>query len=92
MVRLRYRIDGVLMDMPPPPKKMQLALASRLKIMSSLDIAERRLPQDGRMRIRVGGQDYRPARLHPAHRAWREMRAARAGQIQPLRQHGQAGP
>src|SRR5215469_15755393 len=57
-VRLRYRIDGVLVDATPPPKQMQLALASRFKIMSSLDIAERRLPQDGRMRIRVGGKDY----------------------------------
>jgi type IV pilus assembly protein PilB len=57
-VRLRYRIDGVLIDATPPPKQMQLALASRFKIMCSLDIAERRLPQDGRMRIRVGGKDY----------------------------------
>ncbi|HEV2394604.1 MAG TPA: ATPase, T2SS/T4P/T4SS family [Verrucomicrobiae bacterium] len=57
-LRLRYRIDGVLMDATAPPKTMQLALASRFKIMSSLDIAERRLPQDGRMRIRVGGKDY----------------------------------
>src|SRR2546427_1286851 len=58
LLRLRYRIDGVLLDATPPPKQMQLALASRFKIMSSLDIAERRLPQDGRMRIRVGGKDY----------------------------------
>jgi type IV pilus assembly protein PilB len=58
VLRLRYRIDGVLVDATPPPKQMQLALASRFKIMSSLDIAERRLPQDGRMRIRVGGKDY----------------------------------
>jgi type IV pilus assembly protein PilB len=57
-MRLRYRIDGVLVDATAPPKQMQLALASRFKIMSSLDIAERRLPQDGRMRIRVGGKDY----------------------------------
>jgi type IV pilus assembly protein PilB len=57
-MRLRYRVDGVLMDSTPPPKQLQLALASRFKIMSSLDIAERRLPQDGRMRIRVGGKDY----------------------------------
>src|SRR5881394_2572593 len=57
-LRLRYRVDGVLIDATPPPKQMQLALASRFKIMSSLDIAERRLPQDGRMRIRVGGKDY----------------------------------
>ncbi len=58
VLRLRYRVDGVLADATPPPKQMQLALASRFKIMSSLDIAERRLPQDGRMRVRVGGKDY----------------------------------
>ena len=57
MVRLRYRIDGSLIDMPPPPKNLQVALTSRIKVMSSLDIAERRLPQDGRMRVRVGGRD-----------------------------------
>jgi len=55
-VRLRYRIDGTLIRRHPTPKQMQLALASRFKIMSSLDIAERRLPQDGRMRIRVGAK------------------------------------
>ncbi len=58
VMRLRYRIDGVLIDATPPPKQMQLALASRLKIMSNLDIAERRLPQDGRMRVKVSGKDY----------------------------------
>jgi type IV pilus assembly protein PilB len=58
MVRLRYRVDGNLLDVTPPPKQMQQALASRLKIMSSLDIAERRLPQDGRMRVRVSGKDF----------------------------------
>jgi type IV pilus assembly protein PilB len=57
-VRLRYRVDGVLLDATPPPKQMQLALASRFKIMSSLDIAERRLPQDGRMRVKVSSKDY----------------------------------
>ena len=58
MVRLRYRIDGSLVDMTPPPSKMAVALTSRLKIMSNLDIAERRLPQDGRMRVKVGGKDF----------------------------------
>ena len=58
VIRLRYRIDGVLVDATPPPKAMQLALVSRLKIMSNLDIAERRLPQDGRMRVKVSGKDY----------------------------------
>ena len=57
-MRLRYRVDGVLADATPPPKQMQLALASRIKIMSNLDIAERRLPQDGRMRVRVAGKDF----------------------------------
>jgi type IV pilus assembly protein PilB len=57
MVRLRYRIDGGLVDMPPPPKNLQIALTSRIKVMSNLDISERRLPQDGRMRVRVGGRD-----------------------------------
>jgi len=57
-MRLRYRVDGVLIDATPPPKQMQLALASRFKIMSSLDIAERRLPQDGRMRVKVSGKDF----------------------------------
>jgi len=58
VMRLRYRIDGVLQDATPPPKQMQLALASRFKIMSNLDIAERRLPQDGRMRVKVSGKDF----------------------------------
>src|SRR6185295_8892295 len=57
VVRLRYRIDGALLDATPPPKNLQVALISRLKIMSNLNIAERRLPQDGRMRMRVGGRD-----------------------------------
>jgi len=58
MVRLRYRVDGVLIDKTPPPKNLQVPLISRLKIMSALDIAERRLPQDGRMRVKVVGKDF----------------------------------
>jgi type IV pilus assembly protein PilB len=56
-VRLRYRIDGTLLDATPPPKNLQVPLMSRLKIMSNLNIAERRLPQDGRIRIKVAGKD-----------------------------------
>jgi type IV pilus assembly protein PilB len=56
-VRLRYRVDGALVDATPPPKNMHVPLISRLKIMSNLDIAERRLPQDGRMRVKMGGRD-----------------------------------
>ena len=58
MVRLRYRVDGALVDRTPPPKAMQIPLLSRLKIMASLDIAERRLPQDGRMRVKVMNKDF----------------------------------
>jgi type IV pilus assembly protein PilB len=56
-LKLRYRIDGSLYDYPAPPKAMQGALISRLKIMSHLDISERRLPQDGRVRIKMAGRD-----------------------------------
>ncbi len=51
-LRLRYRIDGVLQVMADPPKKLQAAIISRLKIMSNMSIAERRLPQDGRIQMR----------------------------------------
>jgi type IV pilus assembly protein PilB len=53
-LRVRYRIDGVLMEETQPPFKMKNAISSRLKIMSSLDIAERRLPQDGRIKLKMG--------------------------------------
>lgn len=53
-LRVRYRIDGVLHEEMAPPSKMKNALASRLKIMASLDIAERRLPQDGRIKLKLG--------------------------------------
>ncbi len=56
-MKLRYRIDGSLFDYPAPPKTMQGALISRLKIMAHLDISERRLPQDGRIRIKMAGRD-----------------------------------
>ena len=51
--RTRYRVDGVLADAPAPPSHLAAALVSRLKIMAELDIAERRLPQDGRMRLKL---------------------------------------
>ncbi len=53
-LRLRYRIDGVLQVMQDPPKKLQAAIISRIKIMSNMSIAEKRLPQDGRIQLRVG--------------------------------------
>jgi len=53
--KMRYRIDGVLYEMIPPPKYIAAALSSRIKVMANLDIAERRLPQDGRISLQVGG-------------------------------------
>ncbi len=55
--RVRYRVDGILYDVSPPPKQLEPAIISRLKIMASLDIAERRLPQDGRMQVRFGDRE-----------------------------------
>ncbi len=56
-VRLRYRIDGALVEKPGPPKGLQNAVLSRVKIMSDLDIAERRIPQDGRFNIKALGKE-----------------------------------
>jgi general secretion pathway protein E len=54
---VRYRIDGVLHEVESPPKRLSAAVISRVKIMANLDIAERRLPQDGRIRLRVQGKE-----------------------------------
>ncbi len=64
-VRLRYRIDGVLQEVMRPPVRMRAALISRFKILSDLNIAERRLPQDGRIKLRVGRRviDFRVSTL-----------------------------
>jgi type IV pilus assembly protein PilB len=64
-LRVRYRIDGELEEIMKPPKKMQAALVSRFKIMSSLNIAERRVPQDGRIKLKMGKKviDYRVSTL-----------------------------
>ena len=56
-IRLRYRVDGVLYENPSPPKSVQSALSSRIKIMANLDIAERRIPQDGRFKIKALGKE-----------------------------------
>jgi general secretion pathway protein E len=55
--RVRYRVDGVLHDVESPPKRLQAAIVSRVKIMAKLNIAERRLPQDGRIMLRVKGKE-----------------------------------
>ncbi len=56
-LKVRYRIDGILHDVESPPKKLKAALISRVKIMAKLNIAERRLPQDGRIKLKVLGKD-----------------------------------
>ena len=54
---MRYRYDGVLHEADSPPTRLAAAIISRIKIMARLDIAERRLPQDGRIKLTVRGQD-----------------------------------
>ncbi|MDA8123406.1 MAG: type II secretion system ATPase GspE [Deltaproteobacteria bacterium] len=56
-LRVRYRIDGMLEEVEAPPKRLQTAMISRIKIMARLNIAESRLPQDGRVKLRIGGQE-----------------------------------
>jgi general secretion pathway protein E len=56
-LKVRYRIDGVLHDIESTPKRLQAAIVSRIKIMAKLNIAERRLPQDGRIRLKVGDRE-----------------------------------
>ncbi len=53
--KMRYRVDGILYELVPPPRHLAPAIASRIKVMSNLDIAERRLPQDGRIQLELGG-------------------------------------
>jgi len=55
--RVRYRIDGVLREMDYPPKRLQAAILSRVKIMSNMKISEKRIPQDGRIQVKVQGRD-----------------------------------
>src|SRR5206468_9968193 len=68
-LRMRYRYDGVLHEVEPPPARLQAAVISRIKIMARLDIAERRLPQDGRIKLTVRGHeiDFRVATIPSLH-------------------------
>ena len=54
--RIRYRVDGALYEMAPPPKHLALPVASRIKVMANLNISEKRMPQDGRINVTVGGK------------------------------------
>ena len=77
---VRFRVDGELRDVIEPPRALHAALVSRLKIMASLDIAEKRLPQDGRIALEAGRQAGGRAHVHAADRRGRARRAAPAGQ------------
>ena len=65
---VRYRVDGALRDVVEPRRGLHPAMVSRIKVMASLDIAEKRLPQDGRIALRIAGPPDRRARLHDSHR------------------------
>ena len=56
-LKVRYRIDGILHEVDPPPRQLKAAIISRLKILAQLNIAERRLPQDGRIKVKIAGKD-----------------------------------
>lgn len=64
-LKVRYRIDGILCDIESPPERLKAAIVSRIKIMAQLDIAERRLPQDGRVKLKIAGRliDFRVSTL-----------------------------
>ncbi len=68
-LRVRYRIDGLLYDQEAPPRRLQAALASRIKLMAEMNIAERRLPQDGRIRVTIQGRriDIRVSTMPTVH-------------------------
>jgi len=77
---VRFRVDGTLREVVQPNRALHAALISRLKIMAELDIAEKRLPQDGRISLRIGGRAVDVRVSHAAQRPRRARGAAPAGQ------------
>jgi general secretion pathway protein E len=93
-LRVRYRIDGVLFDAETPPKRLRAAMTSRIKIMAELNIAERRLPQDGRIRMGLEGRrlDIRVSTMPTIHGESIVMRILdRAAVLMPLERLGFEG-
>ena len=89
--RVRYRIDGVLYEVMKPPMKLRNAITSRVKIMSELDIAERRLPQDGRIKLKLGRgkeMDFRVSVLPTLF--GEKIVSAAPRQVEPAARHDQA--
>lgn len=89
---VRFRIDGVLYEIVKPPPRLQASIVSRVKIMSGLNIAEKRVPQDGRIRTRIGGReiDLRVSTLPVRHGERVVMRILEKGQVFNLDQIGMA--
>jgi general secretion pathway protein E len=93
-LRIRYRIDGVLYEQEAPPRRLQAAVTSRIKIMAEMNIAERRLPQDGRIRVTLHGQrvDIRVSTMPTVHGESIVMRLLqRSSVFHPLEQLGFPG-
>src|SRR5688500_5770931 len=90
-LRIRYRIDGILYEQEAPPRRLQAAVTSRIKIMAEMNIAERRLPQDGRIRVTLHGQrvDIRVSTMPTVHGESIVMRLLqRSSVFHPLEQLG----
>ena len=91
MLRVRFRIDGVLYEIMKPPLKLKNPVISRLKIMASLDIAERRLPQDGRIKLRLPGSKEMDFRVSVIPTIFGEKIVLRlARQVEPAARHDEA--
>ncbi len=86
-LRIRYRIDGILYEQEAPPRRLQAAVTSRIKIMAEMNIAERRLPQDGRIRVTLHGRrvDIRVSTMPTVHGESIVMRLLTALQRLPAR-------
>lgn len=93
-LRVRFRVDGVLQDTESPPKRLQPAIISRIKVLARINIAERRLPQDGRIRTQAGGKemDIRVSTIPTVHGESIVMRLLdRAGVLPELHEMGFSG-
>ncbi len=90
-LRVRYRIDGVLHEVDNPPKRLQAAIISRIKIMANMSIAEKRVPQDGRIQIPVMGRTLDLRVSCAADQSRRKHRDAYFGQDQPVARAGRPG-
>ena len=80
--RVRYRVDGVLRQIATPPLQLANRLSSRLKVMSQMDISEKRVPQDGRIKLKLSKNKAIDFRVNSPYPVWREAGTAYSGSIQ----------